>query len=107
MQLLPDCPAERPVPYSVMSIFPWRRNSGSAKLSCWGRDIVPRKEKPAMFQLPRRWMLPCLALVTAFGLSAHGQDKPSDLIKEAKQRQEIATQQAELELRASIKQADA
>ena len=61
-----------------------------------------------MFRLPRRWLVPCLSLVTAaaFGLAAQAQ-QPSDLIKEAKQRQEIATQQAEADMRASIRKADA
>ena len=58
-----------------------------------------------MIRLPRRWLAPCLALVTtaALGLSAFAQ---SDLIKEAKQRQEIATQQAEADLKAALRKSD-
>jgi hypothetical protein len=59
-----------------------------------------------MIRLPRHWLVPCLSLVTAaaLGLSAFAQ---SDLIREAKQRQEVATQAAEADLKAALRKADA
>jgi hypothetical protein len=57
-----------------------------------------------MIRRSYRWLVMCLALATGISLSvsAHAQ---SDLIKEAKQRQEIATQKAESEVRDAIRKA--
>src|SRR5262249_13021192 len=70
-----------------------------------GKRHRSRKDNPAMIRLPRHWLAPCLSLVTAaaLGIPVHGQ---SDLIKEAKQRQEIATQVAESEMKEAVRKAN-
>src|SRR5262249_21270864 len=70
-----------------------------------GEDGVPRKEGVLMICNSHR-RLACLALFAAVVLAVPALAQ-SDLLKEAKQRQEIATQQAEADLKAAIRKADA
>src|SRR5262249_34930009 len=102
-------PAAPGVPYfPYMPVVPsgksaelcWRHPWQPVKMSCWSRDALPVEGRA--FAMIRY----CLSLVAAVALLAPlAAQKPSDLLEDARRRQEIATQKAEADVQAALRQA--